>query len=61
VEFIYYGDDMFLLKVDTDCEMDRRFFPDFHSVSIPNHDPLTFRVVVSGVDDGDSRQTLVDE
>ena len=59
VDFTYYRDGMFILKVDTDCEMDRRFFPEYHSVSIPDHDPLTFRVVVFGVDYGDSRQTLV--
>ena len=59
VEFIYYGDGKFLLKVDVEREMDRRFFPEYHSVSILDHDLLTFRVVVSGLNTGNPQLTLV--
>lgn len=48
-----------MLKVEVERQMDRRFFPDYHSVSIPDHDPLTFRVVVSGLNTGNPRLTLV--
>jgi hypothetical protein len=59
VKFIYYGDGKFLMKVDVEREMDRRFFPKYHSVSISDHDLLTFRVVVFGLNTGNPRLTLV--